>query len=71
MRAMERWRSEETEDGVRCHACHGKMEEMSCVPWEGGVRRWKMGRDVMRAMGRWSEEMEDGERRHACHGKVE
>ena len=41
------------------------------MPWEGGVRRWKMGRDVMRAMGRWSEEMEDGERCHACHGKVE
>ena len=24
MRAMGRWRSEEMEDGVRCHACHGK-----------------------------------------------
>ena len=42
MRALGRW-SEETEDGVRYHACHGKMEEMSCVPWEGGVRRLKLG----------------------------
>ena len=31
MRAMRRWRSEETEDGVRCHACHGKVEEIPCV----------------------------------------
>ena len=53
MHAMERWKSEETEDGKRCHACHGKVEEMSCVPWEGGG-------DVMCAMERWSEETEDG-----------
>ena len=27
MHAVGRWRSEETEDGERCHACHGKVEE--------------------------------------------
>ena len=65
MHATERWRSEEMEDGVRCHACHGKVEEMSCVPWEGGG-------NVTRAMERWrSEETEDGMRCHACIGKVE
>ena len=26
MRAMGRW-SEETEDGVKSHACHGRVEE--------------------------------------------